>query len=236
MTESMNETPVIGHPDAGLILISYWSVDSPARQREAAALAMDLWDDVAWPKGLLSHHVFGGHDGKTVVNYAQWRDNRDFDGYLSSDQPDRAHRIEDHPAGITRESIDRFRLYRRMAGTAPGAVPTCFVLVTFDVEPSANAEKLVDTIISAARSPATPQSDNRGNIASHFHINQEATKVVNVAEFTDAQSHENLVQSGLQDNSPVIKAISDFNGAKVRNFQRFSLLTGRVGPLTEGVP
>ncbi|ASM71307.1 MULTISPECIES: hypothetical protein [Roseobacteraceae] len=234
MAATANETPAIGHPEAGLILISYWSVDTPALQREAATLAMDLWDDVAWPDGLLSHHVFGGHDGKTVINYAQWRDNRDFETYLASDQPVRADKIENHSTGITRESIDRFHLYRRMDGSATGAVPTCFVLVTFDLAPPAQAQTLVDTIIAAAQPPAKSASGSSGDIASHFHINQDATKVVNVAEFTDAQSHKSLVQSTLQDDSPVIKAISGIRGATVRNFQRFDLLGGRVGPSVEG--
>ncbi|XHB98877.1 hypothetical protein ABWH97_11305 [Nitratireductor sp. ac15] len=231
MTATANESLVIGHPEAGLILISYWSVASPSLQREAAKLAMDLWDNVAWPEGLLSHHVFGGHDGKTVINYAQWRYNRDFDAYLASDQPDRAEKIEDHPAGITRESIDRFRLYRRLEGAAKTAVPACFVLVSFDLEPPAKAETLVDTIIAAARSSALSDADTKGSIASHFHINHDATQVVNVAEFVDTQSHESLVQSALRDDSPVIKAISEIEGVTPPRFQRFDLLAGRAGPL-----
>jgi heme-degrading monooxygenase HmoA len=232
MQTHQNDLPIIGHPDAGLILISYWTVQSPDLQKEAASLAMQLWEDVVWPDGLISHHVFGGHDGKTVMNYSQWRDDAAFDSYLASDQPERAHQIEAHPAGISRDSIDRFRLNRRLGGAAPNATPGCFVLVTFELELK-QPEELVNRIVGTAQTADAPVTDTEpGDIASHFHINQDRTRVVNVAEFTDVESHERVVRSSLQSDSPVIQAVAELEGVTLRGFQRFDLLAGKNAKTT----
>ncbi len=214
--------PDMARTDAGLILISYWTVKSADLQQHAADLAMKLWKDVPWPDGMLSHHVYGADDGITVMNYSQWCDDAAFDAYLAGGQPERVRRIEEDSAGISRDAIDRFRLYRTMDGTSKGELPGCLVLVTFDVDGPEQQCQLIETLISTAKSIPSSRQDvgKSGDISSHFHVNQGGTQVVNAAEFVDAQSHERLVQSELQTDS----AIANMEGVTPRGFRRFVLL------------
>ncbi|MGP9799533.1 hypothetical protein [Rheinheimera sp. NSM] len=222
MSLANTATPVIARADAGLILISYWTVPTAGLQRHAAALAMQLWQDTDWPDGMLSHHVYGADDGKTVLNYSQWRDDAAFDAYLAGGQPERARRIEADPAGISRDSIDRFRIYRTMDGAAAGSATGCLVLTSFDVDGPSRQRQLVDSIIAAA----TSVNDKSGNIASHFHINHDGSKVINVAEWVNAQSHASTVQTASQQHGIIHKVSSGAGGVTARGFQRFVLLSG----------
>jgi len=221
--------PQFGTPHAGLVLISYWTVANPDDQRRAAAYAMDLWRETGWPDGMLSHHLFAGHDGHTVMNFSCWTGDAAFAAYLASDQPERARKIEAADVAITRDSIGRYRHYRTMPGSSSGARAGCYIAVTFGVPDAAAQTALVDRIILAAE--GLERAGNHGDIASHFHLSESGTRVVNIAEFTDAESHARLIDGIMDGATPISEAIAGVPGASFMGFQRFDLADGAAAPV-----
>jgi heme-degrading monooxygenase HmoA len=217
--------PRIGRSDAALVLISTWKAKRPDLQQTAANVAMATWDNASWPAGLISHHVYAGLDGQTVLNYSQWTNEASFDHFLQTGQPDRARKIEAAPAGIEREALGRYRYYRSLAGAEVTQAPGCVVLVTFRVADAHLQTQLVDGIIAAA----TSQGDTRpGALGSHFHLSVDGRTVVNVAEFTNEQAHESVVRDSLTEQSEVIRLIRSMPGVEPMGFTRFRPMIGAV--------
>src|SRR5262245_16671502 len=57
--------------DVGLVAIAEWRAALPAQQQAVADAALDAWNQVEWPEGLLSHWCLLGADGHSVLHYIQ---------------------------------------------------------------------------------------------------------------------------------------------------------------------
>ncbi|MCT4356414.1 hypothetical protein M5362_25120 [Streptomyces sp. Je 1-79] len=64
--------PVLGRPDAGLVMISEWRTEDAERQRTVMDGVVDAWARARLPETFLSRYCLAGSDGRTILNIAQW--------------------------------------------------------------------------------------------------------------------------------------------------------------------
>ncbi|MBK1783151.1 SDR family oxidoreductase [Prauserella cavernicola] len=219
--EFTDPAPEIEHPDAGLALVSTWTLDTSRRQRAAADAAMAAWGDAPWPAGLLSHSVLLGTDGRTVLNYSQWTGPEAVEAFRDTDPPERIRAIDDAVPGIRRDGLGSYTRYRSVvpdAGLRTGVV----VLVSFETDGQRAARSFVDTLLDEHHPATRPDSEPVGGMASnHFHVAVDGSSVVNYAEFRDEAAHQAVVESRLRAEDAVPALIEATPGLRGLGFQRF---------------
>ncbi|MEV0089294.1 antibiotic biosynthesis monooxygenase [Saccharopolyspora sp. NPDC050642] len=213
--------PDIVRADAGLVLMSEWTVGTPERQQAATAAAMSVWDHLAWPDGLLSYSCLTSTDGDTLLHYSQWTDAAAHAGFKRSDPPERVQQIFAEVPGIERHGVVEYQRYRSLVlGDGRSG---CVVAVSFETDGHETARHFVDTLLDeqpglAQRTDVEPPA---GMLANHFHISADGTRVVNYAEFADEDAHRRIVASDLRDGDDVPQLISTTPGLRLLGFKRF---------------
>lgn len=187
--EPHEQLPEIGRTPGGLALLGTWRVGSPEAQREAVVAGREAWARVGWPHGLLSHTVFVGSDGSTLVQYSQWTNGeyaRSFAGDLKRDW---STAVDAAVPGLERMGVVPLRVHGQAAGSVSGGRPGCVVLVDIETESEAHAVRWVDAMLALGPID-TPRTGLR---AATFHISVDGRRVINFAEWTDEASHVRAV-------------------------------------------
>ncbi|GAB3452945.1 antibiotic biosynthesis monooxygenase [Actinophytocola sediminis] len=195
--------PDITRPDADTVLVV-----------ETQAMPADMFAELArdpWPAGLVSVSAFVDTDGgETALTYTQW----------SAGAVDRAFLR----ARTGAEPVE-YRRYRSGTRENP-PVPGCVVVVSveFDGPDHQRQRRWVDTVFEALASETEPHP---GGISAHFHASTDGTRVLNYAEWTDAQAHRDALANsgqGTVGSAPEWRKVIDFPGVADSGFQRYRLL------------
>jgi uncharacterized protein YbjT (DUF2867 family) len=154
--------PRIPRDDAGLVVVSTWTLPDAARQRAAADAALDAWRTAAWPGGMLAHSVLLGTDGRTVLHYSQWTGDAAFDAFQRAEPPTRVRAIDAAVPGIVRNGFTRYR-WHRGTPSAGLPVPATIVVERYRAASGEAGRRLADSL--ARRPPAAT-----GASAAHVHL------------------------------------------------------------------
>ena len=163
-----------------------------------------------WPTELISVSALAEIDGGTVLTYTQWtRDGAD----------------PQFAAELTHAEPVEYRLYRSRTRPDPPA-PGCVVVVSveFDGPDEQRSRRWVDTVITALEAEKEPHP---GGISAHFHLSTDHTRMLNYAEWTDADAHRDaLARSGrgVVGTAPEWQAVLEFPGVKSSGFKRYRLV------------
>ncbi|GGU63641.1 hypothetical protein GCM10010211_30850 [Streptomyces albospinus] len=186
------------------------------------------WEETPLPDGLLSQVLFAGTDERSVLNYAQWTSSSAHREFVRTEGAGLAERIAavlDGVGGVGDAGPGRFRLHGSLLlpeGEAPA--PGCVVRVAFRTAGHEPARRLVDGLLEMFGG----RQSGDGGIASHFHISEDGTQVVNYSEWTDAQSHERVAGTQLQDGGAVMRFIAGVEGVEPLGFRRYTAPRGLV--------
>lgn len=221
MPDATRDTlPDLSRPDAHLVLLSTWTA-TPATQRAAADAALAWWAGPTGPAGALTHTCLLGDDGRSVVHYSQWAEAGNLEAFLRTGTAELdaiAHAIE----GLVVETPVVYRLYRSMTG-ADRSATGCVVLVsvTFDYADQRRLERWIDGVFDAIGDDPPVA----GGLAGHFHASLDGTRMLNFAEWTDAQAHARAMDRPLGSKW---KAVHEFPGvvhADVRRFRPYAAVS-----------
>lgn len=216
-----NTHPDIIRPDSKIALVSKWKVKNPEHQKMAGDAAIDVWKNMPWPDGLISHTAFLGHDNVAVLQYSQWRGEKAVDAFRRNNLEDRADDAHQTVPGLERVEAVMYRHYRSMISEkSAGSQPGCIILVSFEADGPEWQSQFVDTLIDTVESRENPH--HPGSIASHFHFSMDGKRVMNYAEFRNKEAHEVVVETMLQSDDKVPKLIRSMPGIKPLGFERFS--------------
>ncbi|MFH0243625.1 antibiotic biosynthesis monooxygenase [Streptomyces sp. HK10] len=239
----MPQHPDPARPDAGAVLISAWDVGTPERQRAAADAIAATWDKRGWPTpDILSYSVYAGTDGRTLLHYSQWTDEKAYEEYVRTHRQERNDEIDDAVPGIERLRLARTRRYRSLpeGRGEPGRdgrrpEPGCVVVVEVEFEgpDEARQRAWVDTVAAAIEDDSTDGSLPPGGIAAHFHLSTDGTRVVNYAEWESEQAHIDALEApgeGVGTPSPPWERVRDFPGLVSSDVARYRLLFSTERP------
>ncbi|GAU67636.1 hypothetical protein SSP35_05_02030 [Streptomyces sp. NBRC 110611] len=228
--------PEIRRPDAGHVLLGEWDAGSPEGQRAVQDGVVRAVAETPLPAGFLSRVLFAGTDGRGVLDYGQWTSEAAHRDFLRNDGGGLPERVTaalasagalpssgalPSPGGVGGPGPARYRLYRSMLPQGRPEAPGCVVRVAFRTAGQEAARELVDGLLDRVIGERQP---GEGGIASHFHISEDGTRVVNYSEWTDAESHARVIGSMLRPDGRVIGFIESLPGVETLGFRRY------VGP------
>lgn len=217
--------PEIRRPDAGAVLISEWDAGSPEGQRTVLDGVARAWAQTPLPAGFVSRMLFAGTDGRSVLNYGQWTSDEAHREFVRSEDTGLSERIAAvlEPLGdVGNSGPTRYRLYRSMLRQGEPKAPGCVVRVAFRTTGRDAARELVDGLLDILGGV----QPGEGGIASHFHISEDGTRVVNYSEWTDAESHAREIGVNLQPGGPIMDFITSLPGVEPLGFRRYETPRG----------
>jgi quinol monooxygenase YgiN len=232
MTRRTDIHPDLLRPDVESPLFSTWRVGTPERQRETVEAIARTWERRRWPAdGLRSYHVYTGHDGETLLHHSQWASEQAYEAFAKTQRQERVDEIDTAVPGIERLGLGRYHRYRsgsRRDGTGP--VPGCIVIVEVEFEgPDPERQRAwVDAVFDALASEPTPRP---GGISAHFHLSTDGTRVLNYAEWENAQAHIDAVAgpgNGVGSTTAQWERVQTWPGLKSSTVRRYEHSLGLV--------
>jgi hypothetical protein len=154
------------------------------------------------PEGLLDVRWLEQVDGGGAMTYSQWSEAVEVDGAV-------AYR--------------RYRSGREPVDRAVG----CVVLVSVEFDRPGVAEEWVDLVFDALAAEREPHP---GGISAHFHVSVDGLRVLNYAEWTSAEAHEDALArgNGAVGVSEPWRHVRSFPGLKRSDVRRY-LVVGDTG-------
>ncbi|MFF6910422.1 antibiotic biosynthesis monooxygenase [Streptomyces sp. NPDC012389] len=234
MTVRFTDRPDPARTDAGIAKASTWDVGTPERQRQAVDAIRKAWESRGWPHpGLLSYSVYTGEDGRTLLHYSQWADERAYQDFVREGRDARNADIDAAVPRIERLALHTYELYRSaLQAEGDTREPGCVVIV--DVEfagpDPARQRDWIDAVFEALG------HENRtleGGIAAHFHVSTDGTRVLNYAEWESAEHHIAALAApgeGIGSPSPLWERVQKYPGMTGGGVNRYTpALSMRAG-------
>ncbi|CAM5334848.1 MULTISPECIES: antibiotic biosynthesis monooxygenase [Streptomyces] len=231
MTHRTDTHPDLARPDAGAALFSTWRVGTPLRQKEAVEAIAGAWVRRPWPAGgLLGYHVYTGHDASTLLHYSQWRSPQDYDGFVKAHRQERVDEIDTAVPGVERLGLGRFRHYRGLVRPGETRVPGCVVVVDIEFDgPDPDRQRAwVDAVVDALENEPRPHP---GGISAHFHLSVDGTRVLNYAEWENAQAHVDALAGpgdGIGSATEQWRRVQTWPGLRASTVSRYDHALGLV--------
>ncbi|QQQ79817.1 antibiotic biosynthesis monooxygenase [Saccharothrix sp. 6-C] len=122
------------------------------------------------PAGLLDARWLERVDGGGAVTYSQW-----------------SGAVEAADGAVA------YRRYRSGAEVGADREVGCVVLVSVRLDRPGVAEEWVDLVFAALAAEERPHP---GGISAHFHVSLDGLRVLNYAEWTSAEAHEEAMAAG----------------------------------------
>jgi hypothetical protein len=216
--------PVIDRPDAGIVAVTEFPTGTAERQQALLDASAAAWTGLEWPRTMLSLTWLTSLDGAKAVAYVQWESDAEFAAYARTHRPVLTERLRAALPGVDLVPPTFYRRYR--SGKRPDTpVPGCIVIVsvTFDGPDDARQRAWTDAVFEAlAADPAPPP----GGISGHFHISTDGTRVLNYAEWVDAESHRAALErsgQGSIGSGPAWRRVHAFPGVASSDVTRYRI-------------
>lgn len=222
-TELRSSLPNPSRPDAGVVVVSRWTVGTTERQHAASDEFFSQLRQIPWPDGLVSINTYLSTDGQTVANYAQWTSVDSYQTFAASHIPAIARSMERAVPGLQRSGPVLYRFFRGNSRGDQTRVPGCvvFVSVEFESADEDRQRRWVDTVFDAVSSdPDLPA----GGISGYFHLSLDGTRVLNYAEWVDEAAHREALErsgQGTIGRGPKWLAVRNFPGVRSNGFERY---------------
>ena len=215
--------PEISRNDKGLVLVGEWGTTGPEHQRAAADAALDAWESVDRPTGLLSYSCLLGSDGRSLLHYIQWASEDASREFVSTARPQWMNAVDQAVTGIEHRRVVPYRLYRSVVPDVPATTAGCVVTVTFEAESTRQAAVWIDALAEAGDGPVVPP----GLLSAHFHVSHDGTRIMNYAEWIDVASHQESVEHRPErarasaSAQQVVEVVDETPGVRFIEFNRY---------------
>lgn len=223
--------PVVDRPDAGIVAVTGFQTGSFERQQALLDASAAAWAGLDWPQTMLSLTWLTSLDGAKALAYVQWESDAEFPSFARTHRPVLTERLRAALPGVTPVPPTFYRRYR--SGTRPDApAPGCIVVVSvaFDGPDEARQRAWIDAVFDALAAEAELPA---GGISGHFHVSTDGTRVLNYAEWVDAESHRAALErsgQGSIGSSPAWRRVHTFPGVTSSDVTRYRMARslGRV--------
>lgn len=220
--------PKIAHLKVGMSLITEWKVNEKDDQEQVADASLANMENNVWPDGLLSYYTYLGNDGYSILHYSHWQNEQKHLNFLERGLLQRLQEINKGDSIKEQNMLGKYRMYRSFAAES-SLTPGCIVIIREEFDSPENTPKWIDTVIKALESEEQPPE---GALSAHFHISLDGKTMLNYAEWTSEQAHEDAMkrsEHGTIGNSPLWKKVLEFPGRKnINSLKRFKFYRGYV--------
>jgi hypothetical protein len=223
--------PAVDRPDAGIVAVTEFQTGTAERQQALLDASAAAWAGLDWPRTMFSLTWLTSLDGAKALAYVQWESDAEFVSYARTHRPVLTERLRAALPGVTLAPPTFYRRYR--SGTRPDApVPGCIVAVsvTFEGPDETRQRAWIDTVFDALAAETEPPA---GGISGHFHVSTDGTRVLNYAEWVDAESHRRALEGsgqGTVGSNPAWGKVREFPGVVSSDVTRYRIARslGRV--------
>ncbi|QHC25480.1 antibiotic biosynthesis monooxygenase [Streptomyces sp. GS7] len=189
------DLPDFRRPDAATVLVSAWLVPDAGMQRPAADAVLAGWEHQRRPDAMLALSAFLSTDGGHVLNYAQWTDDAAHLEWAHTRRPAAVGRIDEALPGIRRPGLIRYRRHRSHVPEAPAATRPAFLTTPAFATTGPDAQRaLADTVVGMLDRERVP-----GLLGAHLHLSRDGDRVLNIAEWADADAWREFTAGGAAD-------------------------------------
>lgn len=215
-------------PDAArdgvsVVLVGEWSVRR-GDPRRAADTTLAAWQDRPPPAGLMAYHCLLSEDGGSVVHYQQWADPEACRAFVSTDRPRWLRSVDSQVPGIDHRRVSAYRVYRSTQRRGDAQPAGCLVTVTVDFE-TPDPQRQRDWIDGVFAASGTDQpTPGAGLLAAHFHASLDATRVLNLAEWTTAAAHRRAAAAPAPHIRAAVQRFPGVAGSTVARFEPYRAL------------
>ena len=216
--------PAVDRADAGIVAVTEFPTGTAERQQALLDASAAAWAGLDWPRTMLGLTWLTSLDGAKALAYVQWESDAEFASYARTHRPVLTERLRAALPDVALAPPTFYRRYR--SGTRPDApVPGCIVIVsvTFDGPDEVRQRAWIDTVFEALASEAEPPA---GGISGHFHVSADGTRVLNYAEWIDAESHRIALErsgQGTVGASRVWQRVQAFPGVVSSDVTRYRI-------------
>jgi hypothetical protein len=216
--------PVVDRADAGIVAVTEFQTGTADRQQALLDASAAAWAGLEWPRTMLSLTWLTSLDGAKALAYVQWESDAEFASYARTHRPVLTERLRAALPGVNPVPPTFYRRYR--SGTRPDApAPGCIVVVSvaFDGPDEARQRAWIDTVFEALAAEAEPPA---GGISGHFHVSTDGTRVLNYAEWVDAESHRAALErsgQGALGSGPAWRRVHAFPGLASSDVTRYRI-------------
>ncbi|MEU9789589.1 antibiotic biosynthesis monooxygenase [Streptomyces sparsogenes] len=241
MSGAASPLPDLARPDVGAALFSTWSVGAPERQRATVDAFAATWDSRPWPTPeLLSHNLYLGTDGDTLMHHSQWTSEEAYHEFVRTQRRQRVDEIDAAVPGIKRNGIARYQRYRGFDTRTEGdpRVPGCIAVIELDFDdPDPDLRRAwIDLVIEALETDPDPSP---GLISADFHLivngdrhlATDRARALNYAQWTSEEAYDAALASsapGVGSATPQWERIRQFPGFKGSTIKRYRFERGFV--------
>ncbi|ONI86736.1 hypothetical protein ALI22I_24290 [Saccharothrix sp. ALI-22-I] len=151
------------------------------------------------PDGLLDVRWLESLDDGGIVTYSQWSGPAEVDGAVA------------------------YRRYRSGVMADPERPVGCVVLVEAEFDRPDVAEEWIDLVFAALADEEVPHP---GGISATFHVSEDGMRMLNYAEWTSAEAHEDALArgNGAVGLSAVWQRVQSFPGLKGGGVRRYRVV------------
>lgn len=195
--------PRLPLPEGGTAVASQWTVPTTEGRSDAITAALSAMPPAP---GLRQFSVFRGTEDHTVFLLSQWDGTGARDAFLGSNSAPRAEVDQEVPE-ITRDWREILSQYKSFA-TENQAEPGALVVVRQPLrmpDPDEQAD-WVNTVMAALSSEPAPE----GLVSATFFVSADAAAVVNLAQWTTAEAHRDVLAKGPGDSQSSLGASAEW--------------------------
>ncbi|MHA6799705.1 hypothetical protein [Bounagaea algeriensis] len=168
-----------------ILVVGEWAASSPDIQDAAIEAAIEQWEIVGWPEGLLSYTALAGDDGSTVLHVSRWRDRTAVSGFTGDIKTQWSAGVDRAVPGVVRRGVHTYHPYGvlQLAAGETGFL----ALIEVETDTTKAAHSWMDAMLSHQRDE--PQ---HGMLASTFYLSVAGQRVLHIAEWVDSPEHASL--------------------------------------------
>ncbi|GGK02664.1 antibiotic biosynthesis monooxygenase [Streptomyces camponoticapitis] len=226
MSVRITTLPEITRPGVGVVKVGTWLVDKPERQRATVSAISEVGPSQEWPDPrLLSWSLMVGEDGRSLLHYSQWRDEAGYQDFFRTGRDAYEAEIDAAVPEIERAGPGSYELYRsETAAEGDTREPGCVVIVDIEFEgPDRGRQReWTDTVVAAL---ANDVHMGPAAIAAHFHVSTDGTRVLNYAEWENAEGHIAALNSpgeGIGSSTELWERVRNFPGRVSSTVNRYT--------------
>jgi hypothetical protein len=216
--------PVVDRPDSGIVAVTEFQTGTAERQQALLDASAAAWTGLDWPGTMLSLTWLTSLDGRKALAYVQWESDAEFASYARTHRPVLTERLRAALPGVDLAPPTFYRRYRS-ARRPDAPEPGCIVIVsvTFDGPDEARQRAWIDTVFDALAGEPAPAE---GGLSGHFHTSADGTRVLNYAEWIDADAHRAALErsgQGAIGTGPAWRRVHTFAGVASSDVTRYRI-------------
>ncbi|APU16670.1 MULTISPECIES: hypothetical protein [Actinoalloteichus] len=219
MSGRREHPPAIDRADADLALMGRWIVDGPEKQTRAAEALLAERSGWGWLDGLISISCYASLDGRGMLTYSQWVDEKSLRHFIAVERPSMLRFVDRVVQGIERPGAVPYRVYRSAVLRDPRPHFERISITVYETAGPDQQHEFCDIVIGVFE-----ESRPAGLLAVYMHASLDGHRVFQYMEWAEHGAYDEFV--GMTANREQLRMLARFPGAWLIEVGQYRFLGG----------